>query len=290
MARAAPATDRTVAVLNFMAAHPDTWFSLSDLARRLGLPKATLHAQVNALSEAGYLLRHPVDKSYSLGPALIAVGNAAASRQYEVVDFARDEMRRLADDLDIQVVASAQIGDEMVLLARAGETLPVGMSVQIGARIPLVPPLGTVFMAWSSPAEIDAWLRRVGPNASDEELDRYRQAIAAVRQRGYSIGLDATARTQLARALPDRGRMGEAIEALGHEEYVLLELQHAASYRLSIVGAPVFGADGSVVLALSLFGFPAASLTAEEVPRYGDRLLQATDAVSRAIHGRRPAA
>ena len=44
-----------------------------------------------------------------------------------------------------------------------------------------------------------------------------------------------------------------------------------------------------VVLALSLFGFPA-SLTAEEVPRYGDRLLRATETVSRAIHGRRPAA
>jgi DNA-binding IclR family transcriptional regulator len=289
MARAAPATDRTVAVLNFMAVHPDTWFSLSDLARRLDLPKATLHAQVNALSIAGYLLRHPADKTYSLGPALIAVGNAAASRQYEVVEFARDEMRRLADDLDVQVVASAAIADEMVLLARAGETLPVGMSVQIGARIPLVPPLGTVFLAWSTPAEIDAWLRRVGPGTTEAELERYRQAVAAVRSRGYSLGLDPSARTQLARALPDRNAVGEAIEALGHEEYVLLELEHAASYRLSIVGAPVFGADGTVVLALSLFGFPA-SLTAEEVPRYGNRLLQATDAVSRAIHGRRPAA
>jgi DNA-binding IclR family transcriptional regulator len=163
------------------------------------------------------------------------------------------------------------------------------MSVQIGARIPLVPPLGTVFVAWSTPDQIDAWLRRVGPGTTEAELDRYRQAVAAVRQRGYSLGLDPEARTRLARALPDRGAVGQAIEALGHEEYVLLELQHAASYRLSIVGAPVFGADGTVVLALSLFGFPA-SLTAEEVPRYGNRLLQATDAVSRTIHGRRPAA
>ena len=192
MARPAPAIGRTIALLNFLTAHPDETFSLSELARRLEMNKATAHAMLLALTEAGYLLRHPATKSFTLGPALISVGNAAAARQFEVVDYTRDEMRRLSDDLGVQCVASAAIGEEIVLLGRSGDPEPLGLSVQVGQRLPLVPPLGTVFLAWSGPDEIDRWLRHLGPGAADEQLARYRQAVTAVRRRGYSIGLDAS--------------------------------------------------------------------------------------------------
>ena len=56
---------------------------------------------LTALTDAGYVLRHPVDKTFTLGPAVIAVGNAAAVRQYEFVDFARGEMQALADELAV---------------------------------------------------------------------------------------------------------------------------------------------------------------------------------------------
>src|SRR4029079_18989374 len=111
MARPAPAIGRTIALLNFLAAHPDEAFGLSELARRLDINKATAHAMLATLTASGYLLRHPTTKSFTLGPALIAVGNAAGGRQLEVVDYARDEMRRLGEDLGVQCVASAAIGE-----------------------------------------------------------------------------------------------------------------------------------------------------------------------------------
>ena len=43
MARPAPAIDLTVALVTFLAAHPGRSFTLSDLARRLDLNKATAH-------------------------------------------------------------------------------------------------------------------------------------------------------------------------------------------------------------------------------------------------------
>src|SRR3954453_392414 len=120
MARPAPATDRAVAVLDFLAQHPDERFSLSELCRQTGISKGTAHGQVAALLDAGYLLRHPADKRLSLGPALVALGAAAAARQYEAVDDARPEMRALAAELGVQCVASAAFGGDMVLLARTG--------------------------------------------------------------------------------------------------------------------------------------------------------------------------
>ncbi|HEX4777013.1 MAG TPA: IclR family transcriptional regulator, partial [Acidimicrobiia bacterium] len=59
----------------------------------------------------------------------------------------------------------------------------------------------------------------------------------------------------------------------------------AASYRLSMIAAPVFGADGSVVLALTLFGF-RASLDPAEIRRLAERLVDATRVVTKSIHGR----
>lgn len=287
MARRSPAVERIVAIIEFLAARPDRVFSLSELARRLELNKATAHAVLNSLVEAGWLLRQPRDKTYALGPALVTIGTAAAARQRELVGFAEPEMHALADELGLQCIASAVIGDEMVILARAGRSGPLEVSVPLGQRLPLVPPLGTVFMAWAAPEDIEQWLHRMGASASERQLERYRSALAAVRARGYSIALEARTRARLAAALGDRREVEALIEKLGHEEYALGELDSSASYEVSLIAAPVFGPDGRVVLALTLFGF-SGQLQAGQIPVLGERLRSAAGAVTRAIHGRPP--
>ena len=277
MARPAPSIDRTVAILNFLAAHPDDAFTLSELCRRVGITKATAHAMLNALADAGYLLRHPTDKTFTLGPALIAVGSAAAARRMEVVDYAREEMARLADALRVQVVATTAMGEEIVVLAREGTAEPFRVTLDVGQRLPLVPPIGTVFVAWSPPSEIDRWLRRAGKDVAAAQLDRYRAAVEAVRRRGWSVGVE----------VPVPLASGTLLEELAHDEYLLLELEKAQTYRLSHISAPVFGPDGSVVLALNLLGFPGL-LRAEQVPELADRLVAAALTVTKSIHGRAP--
>jgi DNA-binding IclR family transcriptional regulator len=261
VARPAPAVDRAVDVLDFLADNPRDAFSLSELARRLDLNKASAHATLNALVDRGYLLRHPVRKDYRLGPRLIAVGQAARE-QYPVVEFARDELRRLSEDIDTECVASAPIGDEMVIVDQAGPVRPIGLTVAVGHRFPLVPPMGTIFMAWSSPEAIDEWLRRVGADATEAELDRYRQALANVRERGYSAGRDG-------------------------DEYQLLDLRGAEDYRMTTMGAPVFDADGSVAMGIFVLAF-RDTIPTDRAPDIAERLLKATGAITDSIHGRGP--
>ena len=279
MARPAPGAERAVAVLNHLAAHPRETLTLSELARRLDLNKATCHALLTTLTDAGYLLRHPTQKTYSLGPALIALGNAALAG-FDVVDHAREEMGALADELGLECLASAAVGEEIVILARSGPPAPLGVSAQVGQRLPLVPPLGTVFLAWSGAEEIDEWLRRVGPRARPAELARYREALAAVRARGYAVALEADARLRLGAALAGNRRVRGIVEELGHEEYILVEVERSASYQVNHIAAPVFDADGAVALALTLVGF-RDQLAAAQVPSYGERLIAATRAVTR---------
>lgn len=289
MSRSSPSVDRVVAVVELLAAHPDRGLSLTEVCRRLELNKATAHALLSSLTERAWLLRHPDDKTFTLGPGLVSVAGAAAARQLELVDYARPEMRRLADELDVQCVASAVRGDDIVLLGVAGAARPLSVHVHAGQRVPLTPPLGTVFLAWSPPEEIDRWLRRLGPGAGEAELARYRAALGAVRRRGYALSLEADARMLLERALAQGGDrpLGEVLTELGRQDYLLVELEQAHSYRLSMIAAPVFGPEGGVVLALTLFDLPV-QLAADQVPDLAHRLVDAAATVTKAIGGREP--
>ena len=294
--RPAPGAERVVAVLNFLTAHPDESFTLSELARRLNLNKATCHALLMSLTQAGYLLRHPTRMTYTLGPALVALGSAAQG-QFQAVDFARDEMRALAEELGLECIASTVVGEEIVILSRSGAPLPFGTSVSLGQRLPLVPPIGSIFMAWASPEDIDGWLQRQHSWASEEQLDRYQAALGAVRRRGYSVNLDADARLQVGQALaelgdegrtqPVRGMLERLLDELSRDDYFLIDIEPEAPYKVNTMGAPVFGPTGGVELGLFLVGFRGV-LKGEEVMEHGERLSQATRNVTKAIHGVEP--
>jgi DNA-binding IclR family transcriptional regulator len=262
VARRAPAVDRSVAVLNLLASKPGERLTLSEIGREADVNKATLHAILAALTEAGYLVRDEARKTYGLGPAVIALGTAALAA-YPAVDVAMPEMHALSEELGLDCVASAAIADEIVILARAGTPRPFGIYVQPGQRLPLAPPMGTVFVAWASEAEVERWLARVGPGASARKRSLYHRALGVVRERGYSVGLGDVA----------------------DDEYALIELEPSASYRPNHIGAPVFDAKGDVALGLFLIGF-RDQIPADKVPAFADRLLSATTRVTQALGGR----
>lgn len=259
MARAAPAVDRIVAVLNHLAAEPERAFTLSELAGALGLNKATAHALLSALVETGYLVRDST-KSYTLGPALISIGNAAVTSN-PAVRIAAPYMAELSSAFDLECMASTVVGNEIVLLSRAGSPRPFGIHAQPGHRLPFVPPLGTIFVAWAGEDAIEGWLSRLKRRPNDQ-LDGYRAGLSVVREWGFSVGL------------------GHSVTE-GAEKYVLTAVADT-SYVVHHIGAPVFGPSGQVVLGLFLIGFPGP-VHGSDVARYGERLIAATADIAQAL-------
>jgi DNA-binding IclR family transcriptional regulator len=287
MARRAPAVERSIAVLNYLAAHPEDRYTLSEIARSTDLNKATLHAILGALTESGFVLREEERKTYGLGPALVALGGAAVEAN-PGVQLALPHMQSLSDELGLDCVASTAIEDQIVILQRTSTSRrPFGIDVEPGQRLPLSPPLGTVFVAWSSPIEIDHWLAQVGPSASKSDTKRYRQAVETVRARGYSLGLGGEPVPRSESPPRRRRSLEENVRAIRVDEYALIELDHSATYRLNHIGAPVFGPTGRVDLALFLIGFQG-DIPAAEVPRYAERLRYSCAAITEKIGGREP--
>src|SRR5687767_11996212 len=139
MPRRALSASRAADVLNFLAAHPDQAFSYSQLAQRLQINLASTHNLLLALVECGYLTRSASDRRFSLGPALVALGDAAL-RENPVVESARIQMRRLSRALGRETLALVRAGSDALCIARAGPAQAPGRTLRVGQRIPLIAP------------------------------------------------------------------------------------------------------------------------------------------------------
>src|ERR1700728_3864008 len=89
------AATRAIDVTNFVAMNSRRSFSLTELSKAVSVSPASLSDVLLALTESGWLIRHPQHKTFEIGPALVA-GGYAASMRHPVGELARPFMERLA--------------------------------------------------------------------------------------------------------------------------------------------------------------------------------------------------
>ncbi|WP_436778391.1 IclR family transcriptional regulator [Yinghuangia sp. YIM S09857] len=288
-----PPTDRVLGILELLASRPEQALSLSDIARALGMNKATCHAVTASLAGADYLTRNPIDKTFMLGPALVAAGRAA-EKAYPAVHLANAEVVALAEELGMQATAAIRSEGRLVIVARAG-TGAEAASVRIGRRIPLAPPFGGVFVAWAGRAVIDDWATRTERTAPREQL---LDSLAAIRMRGYSVERLTPAVVQLRHALADLGddpladglrpMVMALLAELRQAEYMPGDLQDHGRHAVSALSAPVFDGEGRTQMNLSLQ--PHREMSTRDIERAGRRLLEGCGRITQAIGGKPPAA
>jgi DNA-binding IclR family transcriptional regulator len=293
MATPVPAVERAGRILGLLAQQPGSELTASQVAAQLGLSKATCFAILVCLTRLGWLRRDPTRKAYSLGPELVHLGWASIE-QTPGIAVARREMFALARDLDVGCFVCRLVDDDMVILDRAGTEvgafdLPPLDSVGVSAR----PPLGSVYFAWSSPDEIDAWLERAGGATSERDLEVNRRALSAIRARGYSIGGGMEVQLQLEQLLERLGTSdGDERIALA---LTLADLVRgtpsgaggAGQHPITHLLAPAFDATGAVALTLTIVGRPG-QVHDGNVETYARPLVAALERVTAAIGGRRP--
>jgi flavin reductase (DIM6/NTAB) family NADH-FMN oxidoreductase RutF/DNA-binding IclR family transcriptional regulator len=229
----------------------------------------------------------------------LAAWESDLALQMRSADLARPHMEALAAELDIECVASAIVGPDMVLVARAGK-LPTGsLPTAVGQRIPFEPPVGTVFVAWASESAQKVWLDRLDKNASPETLEALHRTLAEVREAGYSVGRGHRWHEQAAQVMarPDPTIDQDTASAQLHDLIGMLppdyESPAGAAIDARTISTPVFGPGGVVVMVLSAVLTGAVELGGEESPLSNlaftvARLRAAAAAVTEALHGAAP--
>ncbi len=280
LSRPALSATRSLDIIDLLAAFPGRSFTLSEIMRATDINVASCHAVLNALVERGYLMRDPKQKSFSLGPVLVAVGDAALTGQ-PLIARARQAACELRAELDAPILLSAAIGTEIVGILAIADRDGRGPGLRTGERRPLVPPIGAPFLAWECAEAITAWLAKAPADRDPGFVEAQRRSLSLIRDRGFQVALHsprfAREMGEMATGRQTNDYKAQMIGLVGSlDAQVMLSETIApdALYDVMLIAAPIFDRNGACVYNLCLGDF-AERLTGATVLAHADRLVRA---------------
>jgi DNA-binding IclR family transcriptional regulator len=289
--RPAPQINRVVAVINLLSDRVGG-ATLTEMAGELGESSSTMVHVLAALTTAGFLVREQSDRRYHLGPALVEPGRVAAGR-YPGLAIARLHMDQLSRTFGSACYAFVRDRRWARLVHYTWDPRHPVPPMKIGELIPMLPPLGSVFIAWAPKEKVDEWLG-ADPSLSDARGEALRTTLIRMRRLGYSVevrrdgAMGDEVLDQLQRP-PSPARDQELRRMLSGDEHLVTEIEEHSSYRVTGIGAPVFGPSGAVDLSITLAPVGRV-LSGGEVATMGRRVRSTADAVTDELGGHEPEA
>ena len=168
--------------------------------------------------------------------------------------------------------------DEMVVVGRSGPATGRFLSF-VGQRWQHSPPMGSIFVAWSTQASVDRWLDAAEPVLDETSREGFRGVLRTVRTNGQSVVVVVDNEWHLA-VSDESWRPAEG----GY----IVPLRPDESYRVFYIGHPVFNALGEVVVGLFVNG-PSARLTVDRINEISQRLADSAVRIMSRTGGRQPA-
>jgi IclR family transcriptional regulator, blcABC operon repressor len=184
-----PAVARARAVLD-MVSTCEPPLTVSEIARRLYLPKSTVHGLCATLVNLGLLSRR-TDNGFNIGPHVMRWANAFNARSDVITEFAG-----LWDGLNVlsgeTITLSVLEGAEVVYIACRNSTSPLGVTFRVGMRLP-APFTATgkaILSTWSDDRVrslmTNRWPEPLTAN-SVRHVDALLVELGETRARGFSI-------------------------------------------------------------------------------------------------------
>jgi DNA-binding IclR family transcriptional regulator len=271
-------------VVELLAGSGKDRLRFSDVVRELGLTQATAHAILTTLCDRGWASRDPVDKTFSLGPALAVVA-ARVDTARPLAHTARTAALQLADELGYATSVVERVGDSLVITAFEDAGRQSGGAP--GDRIRYAPPFGVAFAAWDTDEQQRAWIQRSA--ATNAKLARrLEEVLARTRERGFDVDCTTPALTQAAQVvgtlpsdgLPDHVR--EITDQLLVEFTTIGFLSDDDTARqaqpVATIAAPVFDHRGRVAMIVAVH--PLQALTRKRIDSIGRRTARVTAAIN----------
>lgn len=128
--------------------------TVSELSRRLAIPKSTTHNLLRTLQSLDFLAQDPIDKRFRLGPRVFELG-LVFSHITQLVAVAYPRLRRLAEQTKETVKLATLSGGEVLILAAVESPFQLHTRGDVGKRAPLhCTSLGKAMLASLADSEI----------------------------------------------------------------------------------------------------------------------------------------
>lgn len=224
----------------------DRELGISELSKRLGVSKSTVHRLATTLMSEGLLEQNPETERYRLGVALFSLG-AMVRRRMDISAEAKLHLINLRADVEENVRLAVLDGAQVLYVYDYVSPQPVRLRSFTGLSKPaFCTAEGWTLLSEARPAEIDAILQ--GPfeprsNRTPADAETVRARIAETAARGW---------------------------ATEDEE---------SEDGMRALAAPVRDADGRIVAAVAIAG-PRLRMRKRNYPQMSSKLLQAAKEIS----------
>jgi DNA-binding IclR family transcriptional regulator len=163
----------------------------AELAKRLGLPRASVFRILTTLEQAGYLERQADSAEYRLGVAVLRLGFEVLASM-DLAEHARPIIEALRDATGYSSHVVVRDGREVVFIAKAAGHSTLFNSIKVGARLPAhATVLGRVLLSrLERRALVALYPERkleVFTPSTPANLEKLVALIETVREQGYGI-------------------------------------------------------------------------------------------------------
>jgi len=190
---------------------------ISNLARRLALPKSTVHRLASTLVDAEFLERNAETGAYRLGLALFDLG-MLVRRKMSVVTEARPYLRALMERTGESVHLTVLDHASVLYVNNIASPQAIRMQSNLGARVPAhCCSEGKALLAFEAADTIESVIAAGLAARTPKSIvkpQRLRDELALVRGRGYALDDEELEIGLRAAAAPIRDHRGDVIAAV----------------------------------------------------------------------------
>lgn len=164
---------------------------VTELGRRMGLHKSTVHGLVTSLEQVGLVARNPRTRRYRLGLGLVELGYTVCN-SHALLRIAHPYLRYLSDTIGELAYLGVRAGDDRLNVLQV-ESPHLMESVGWVPRAPLhCTSTGKVFLAHMPEDELEAYLDKGLISTSPQSItdpSELRRQLQTVREEGFATSL-----------------------------------------------------------------------------------------------------
>jgi DNA-binding IclR family transcriptional regulator len=166
---------------------------VTELARRLGTSKTSVHRLLKSLQGRGFVLSNPATRKYRLGPAILQLSGALLG-QLDLRTLALPHLTRLRDATGETASLAVLQAGRRVHLAQVESREDLRFTLDVGTALPaLVGASGKALVAFLARPTIDTLIAECGlPSLAPGSItdpEEYHRQLAAVRAAGFAVSV-----------------------------------------------------------------------------------------------------
>ncbi|WP_366922001.1 IclR family transcriptional regulator [Metallumcola ferriviriculae] len=218
---------------------------VTELSKRLGIGKSTIHRILDTLAGYRYVEKTPANK-YRLSWRLFELG-ASVPHQRSLNNIDAADLQGLCDKHGETVNVGVRVGDGVVIISKVNPETALRASLEVGTREPIHPTaLGKVLTSEMDEQQVRALLgseMQAHTNQTITSPDAFIKELEKVREQGYAID---------------------------NEEFC---------FGLSCISMPIRNYNGQIVAAISVTG-PSFRMSFSKIMEIKDDLREVTKKIS----------